>query len=224
MNKQSIQYQFVNLPALAFIATAVYTASNIFANVLSVKMMALPFAYPFNEVDAGTIIFPLAFIVRDMLHKNAGRKLASYVVLSVAGINVVMVLLFSLVTLLPPAPRWADSGAQEAFAMIFAPAGRIALASIVAQVISGLFNTYIFSKIIRSNPNKRDILASLISNALSIVLDTVIFALVAFASPQVPMAEIVSIIMVNILFKAAVALVGSPLVRLINVQVDPAML
>jgi queuosine precursor transporter len=212
------------LPAVAFIATAVYTASNIFANILSVKMAALPFAFPFNEVDAGSIIFPLVFIVRDMLHKNAGRKLAATVVLTVAGINVAMVLLFNLVAIMPAADRWAAEGGQAAFELIIVPAGRIALASIVAQVISGLTNTYVFSKVIRTNPLKKDIIASLLSNAIAITFDTIIFAFVAFAGPDIPLQELISIIVVNIVFKFFIALIGAPLVRLIKVQVDPSLL
>ncbi|NIZ40306.1 queuosine precursor transporter [Entomospira entomophila] len=208
----------------AAIATAIYVASNIFANILSVKIISLPLLYPFNEVDAGVIIFPIAFIVRDILHKNAGKKIAATVVISTAGINIAMVLLFHFVAILPPAPYWQASGAQEAFSMIIVPASRIALASIIAQILSGLFNTHVFSRIIRQNPEKKDIIASLISNLLAITLDTIIFTLIAFASPITPMETLLSIIVVNIAFKVLIAIIGAPTVRFIKIQVDKDLL
>ncbi|NIZ47190.1 queuosine precursor transporter [Entomospira nematocerorum] len=208
----------------AFIATAVYVASNIFANILSVKIISLPFLHPFNEVDAGVIIFPIAFVVRDILHKNAGKKIAATVVLTTAGINIAMVLLFNFVAILPPAPYWQESGAQEAFSMIIVPASRIALASIIAQILSGLFNTHVFSKIIRQNPEKKDILASLISNLLAITLDTIIFTIIAFASPNTPVETLLSIIVINIIFKVIIAIFGAPSVRFIKINIDKELL
>ncbi|NIZ19782.1 queuosine precursor transporter [Entomospira culicis] len=214
---------FISLPIAGFVVAAIYVASNIFANILSVKMLYLPFPFPFQEVDAGTIIFPVSFIVRDMLHKNAGRKIASVVVIAMVIISIAMVGLFQLAVALPPSPQWHASGMQEAFALIIGQSSRIALASITALLISGLFNTFVFSRIIRTNPEKKDILASMISNLLSIILDTILFALIAFGG-ILPWATMISIIMVNIVLKSIIALVGAPLVRLIKVQVDPKLL
>ncbi len=221
-NSQHSQSAPFSVPFLALLFTGLYVASNIFADILSVKMITLGSIGSFAiEVDAGTIIYPLAFVVRDMLHKIVGRKLASQVVIMTAGFNILMVALFNLVSVLPGAVWWVELGNQEAYDTIILAASRIALASIVAETISNLTSTHAFSKIIRSNPTKKDIKASLVSNFLATVIDSVLFGFLAFfGTPDFPFTAIISLILVNIVVKGLVALVGSPLIRLIKIQVD----
>jgi uncharacterized integral membrane protein (TIGR00697 family) len=215
-----------NVPFMALLFTGLYVASNIFADILSVKMLALGSISSFDiEVDAGTIIYPLAFVVRDMLHKVVGRRLAGQVVLMTACFNILMVILFNLVSVLPGAIWWVELGHQEAYDTIILAASRIALASIVAETLSNLTSTYVFSKIIRVNPLKTDIKASLVSNFLATIIDSTLFGFLAFYGvPDFPLVAIISLIIVNIMVKGLVAVVGSPLVRLIKIRVDHAYL
>lgn len=216
--------QFTRIPIAAFIVTTIYTASTIIANILSVKMILLPFVFPFNTVDAGAVIFPLSFIMRDMLHKNAGRAITAVVVVTVSIITLSITALFYLTSILPAPEIWKNSGHLEAFNLILIPTGRIALASVISQVISGLANTYFFSKIIRKNPLKKDMSASSISNILTAMIDSTLFTLIAFSFSYVSTKEIISIIIVNILFKWIIILLGTPLIRLIKIEVHQDLL
>lgn len=216
--------QLIKIPIVAFIVTAVYTASTIIANILSVKMILLPFIFPFNTVDAGAIIFPLSFIMRDMLHKNAGKTVTTVVVVTVSTITLSITALFYLTSILPAPEIWKNSGHLEAFNLILIPTGRIALASVISQIISGLVNTCIFSKIIRKNPLKKDISASSISNILTSVVDSTLFTLIAFSFSYISTKEIISIIIVNIFFKWIIILLGTPLIRLIKIEVHQDLL
>lgn len=215
-----------SVPFLALLLTGFYVASNIFADILSVKMITLGAIGSFAiEVDAGTIIYPLAFVVRDMLHKVVGRVRAGQVVIMTACFNILMVVLFNLVSVLPGAAWWVEMGGQTAFDAVILAASRIAIASIVAETLSNLTSTAVFSKIIRTNPLKTDIKASLVSNFLATVIDSVLFGFLAFyGAPEFPLSAIFSLILVNIVIKGLVALVGSPLIRLIKIRVDHAHL
>lgn len=53
------------------------------------------------SMDAGTLIYPITFTLRDLVHKVAGIKVARITILVVAGINLFIVGFFWLVAYLP---------------------------------------------------------------------------------------------------------------------------
>lgn len=213
----------------ALFFASLYAVCNVFADILSTKIFIVPF---FNwQADGGTIVYPLAFIARDLLHKTAGRRLAAHTVLFTAAFNAVMIGLFWLVFALPADNSWRfwesmplfDN--QTAYAHILLPVSGIVVASIISETASGLLNTAIFSRVIRKNPHKRDIAASLLSNALALTADSFLFSFLAFGLFQsFPLPVIVSIAAANIVFKAVIALAGAPLLRLVKCVENSSLL
>lgn len=196
---------------LALISTAMYVAAQLISNVLSTKITLLPWIH--LAMDGGTVIYPLTFTLRDFVHKTAGKKSARVVVITAAGINLAMVLLFWLVGKMPAEPGWIF---QTDYQNILTPVFRIVIASVISQVISELIDTEIFSRIYH---RFNDVLGSLLSNSVALVADSVMFCLIAFAGVM-PLAVVVSIIISNILVKFILSTISAPAIKLIPRTVD----
>lgn len=196
-------------------------AFQIFANILSTKIAILPLVH--MAVDGGTIIYPFTFTLRDFVHKTHGKKDARQVIIIAAALNAVMFGLFWLVGKMTPDPTWQF---QESYENILLPVGRIVLASIIAQIISELIDTEIFSyiykkfnfsrKIISDIPLHKigDMAAVFISNLGGLIFDSFIFSFIAFLG-ILPLATVFQIILMNILVKFIISILSAPSIRLI---------
>lgn len=193
------------------ISSSLYVSTQLISNVLSTKIALLPFIN--LPIDGGTVIYPLTFTLRDFVHKTLGKAASRQIVVFAAGMNGVMALLFILISKMAPDPTWPY---QEAYEHILLPVFRITLASIVAQIISELVDTEIFSRIYR---RFSDIRASFVSNAIALCVDSIAFSLIAFVG-SLPIGVVGQIIFTNILVKLLMSIVVSPAIRFVPRHVD----
>jgi hypothetical protein len=191
---------------LALVSSSLYVSFQIIANVLSTKITVLPFFH--LAVDGGTIIYPLTFTLRDFVHKTWGKNNARQVVIIAALMNVLAVLLFFAIGKMQPDASWAF---QSEYEKILMPVARITFASIIAQVISELIDTEIFSLVYHK---WSDVLGVLFSNGVALIIDSIIFSLIAFLG-VLPFSAVLEIIVANILIKALMSLVVAPTIRLV---------
>jgi len=191
---------------IALLSSSLYVSFELFANILSTKIAVLPIIH--LAIDGGTIIYPFTFTLRDFVHKTWGKKNARQVVIIAAALNAVMFLLFWLVGIMTPDPTWPN---QQAYNVILLPVGRIILASIVAQVISELIDTEIFSLIYH---RMNDVAAVFASNSISLVVDSFIFCFIAFLGAM-PIMTVLQIILANIIVKMIISLLSTPTIKLI---------
>ena len=74
-----------------------YVAAQMMADIASLRIIDVAG----NAVDAGTLIYPFTFTLRDLAHKIAGKDAARTLIFLAAGINLVMAGFFWLVADLP---------------------------------------------------------------------------------------------------------------------------
>jgi queuosine precursor transporter len=200
----------VNLtPAL--LSASFYSVSQVLANILSVKIAYLPIVH--LAVDGGTIIYPLTFTLRDFVHKAVGKKNARMVVIASAGISAVSALLLFLIGKMPADPSW---GLQGAYENVLMPVGRITVASLIAQLVSELIDTEVFSYFYKK---WSDIAGSFISNFIALIADSLIFSFIAFFG-ALPISTVLAIVISNILIKAIVSFISVPAIRLVRRNVS----
>ena len=196
---------------IGLLSSALYVASQLIANVLSTKIALVP---GLNwAVDGGTIIYPLTFTLRDFVHKTWGKQNARQLVVIAALLNFVMFGLFWIIAKLQPDPSWPF---QQAYEQILLPVGRIVLASVIAQIISELIDTEIFSVIYKK---VNDVAAVFLSNLVGLIFDSVIFGLIAFLG-ALPFGVVMEIILVNLLIKAVISIISTPTIKLVPRTVD----
>ena len=80
------------------ILSVMYVATQMLSDITSLKIISL-FGW---SMDAGTLIYPITFTLRDLVHKVAGLRVARLLIFLAAGINLFMAGLFWLVSILPP--------------------------------------------------------------------------------------------------------------------------
>jgi hypothetical protein len=194
------------------ILVASYIALQIFSDVGSLRIVMLGGM----SIDAGTFIYPLTFTLRDMVHKTMGKKGAQLMIVTAAGFNLLMAGYFWVVSILPPD---LGVGTQAEFGQVLAPLWRLVFASIVAEVISELTDTEIYSAWKNKVTSKHQWSRVLVSNAVSIPLDSFIFCWIAFGG-LFEAAVVWSIFFSNTIIKFATTLVSLPAIYLVKEKDD----
>ena len=182
-----------------------YVAAQIMADVASLRIVD---AWG-NAVDAGTLIYPFTFTLRDLIHKIGGKMAARTLIVLAAVINLVMAGFFWLVAELPPDPL---TGPQLGFGEVLAPVWGIVIASIAAEVVAELIDTEAYSRWVRRFGERHQWGRVLASNAIAIPVDSALFVGLAIASGVFPAQVALSIFWANVVFKGAVTIVSIPLI------------
>jgi len=190
------------------IVTAAYIACQMMSDIASLRIIVVAGL----SMDAGTLVYPFTFTLRDLLHKAGGVAVARTVILLAALINVAMALLFQVVAALP-----ADLtvGPQTAFATVLAPVWRIVFASIAAEVLSELVDTEMYRLWVTRLGSRHQWARVVGSNAVSVPLDSVLFCVLAFWGTM-PVSVVAAIIISNIIIKGLVTIVSIPGIYLVR--------
>ena len=113
--------------SLGALLSAGFVTLILLSNIASTKVVSvLGWAF-----DAGTIMYPITFALKDLIQKRYGRSAARKVIRTSYGLMAFAFLVFWVVGLMPSDPSWLN---QEAYDKILTPMGRIVLASIIAGI------------------------------------------------------------------------------------------
>lgn len=196
------------IPQAAVLTVAAYVAAQILADVGSLKIAWLAGF----SVDGGTFVYPLTFTLRDLVHKQLGRKAARTLIIAAAVINLLMAGYFAFLSRLSPDPSWT---LQQAFSDILSPVWRIVFASIAAEIVSELLDTEIYHIWVTRVTRRYEWMRVLLSNGFSIPVDSLIFCWGAFGG-LLPTAVVWSIFGANVLIKGLTTLVSLPAIYLVK--------
>ena len=179
-----------------------FVTTLIISNIASVKMVHVgPLVF-----DAGTILFPLAYIVGDIVTEVYGyRKMRTLVYIGI-GMLLLTSLTFWLVGLLPADVDWQN---QAAYDVILGVVWRIVFASIIAIFVGELVNSYIMASLKVKTKGKKLWNRLVGSSAIGGLIDTTIFSLLAFAGTM-DWATMLSLIVTVFGIKIATEIAFSP--------------
>ena len=186
-----------------------YVAAQMLADIASLRIIDVGG----SAVDAGTLIYPFTFTLRDLVHKIAGKSAARILIFLAAGINVFMAGFFWLVARLPPD---SFTGPQLEFGVALSPVWGIVVASIVAEVISELIDTEAYQRWVNRFGERHQWGRVLVSNAVAIPVDSAVFVGLATLFGVFPSQVAWSIFWVNVVFKGLVTLVSIPWIYLVD--------
>lgn len=160
------------LPIYELLA-GLFITTLIVSNIASVKITSAgPLVF-----DAGTILFPLAYIVGDIVTEVYGyRKMRSLVYVGIAML-ILTTVTFWVVGMLPPQAEWQG---QAAFDATLGVVWRIAGASVVAIFVGELINSYIMANLKVKNKGKKLWFRLVGSSAVGSLVDTSVFSVLAF--------------------------------------------
>jgi uncharacterized integral membrane protein (TIGR00697 family) len=196
------RFRYYDLVMAAFVT--VLLVSNIASAARIVKIWFFTF-------DAGTLLFPLAYIFGDVLTEVYGYARARRVIWVGFGANALMSGLLMLIGLLP----WAGFGpSTSAYYEVLGFTPRIVAASLVAYWAGEFSNSFVLAKMKIWTKGRflwsRTIGSTLVGQGV----DTGVFILVAFLG-AFRGSELLSLIISNYIFKVGVEILFTPITYLI---------
>ncbi len=205
MNRENSKY--INRLRYYDLVMAAFVAVLLISNILSTKITKLgPFSF-----DAGTLLFPLAYIFGDILTEVYGYARARRVIWVGFAANFLMSVLIIAVGKLPPAADWPF---QEAYMNVLGLTPRIVIASLAAYWVGEFSNSFIMAKMKIWTKGKLLWLRTISSTVFGEGIDTVIFVLVAFMG-ILPQQLLLAVIISNYIFKVGVEILFTPITYLI---------
>jgi len=188
-------------PLLA--CTALFVTCLLTANVIASKLVA----FGGLVVPAGIVIFPVSYIIGDVLTEVWGYAVARRVIWLGFACNAVMVAAIWLGGELPPAPFWSS---QDAYREIFGQTPRIVLGSFLAYLAGEFANSYVLARLKIVTAGRWLWIRTIGSTIVGEGLDTLVFIAIAFAG-TVPATAMLGIIGAQWILKVAYEAAATPL-------------
>lgn len=155
--------------------TALFVTSYLVSNVMAVKVISLFGLFYF---DAGTITFPFAYMLGDVLTEIWGFRTARKVIWLTFVCNIIMVLCTQIGVWLPSPDYLAETA--NAYNHIFNCVPRIVIASLTGFLLGEMSNAWLMEKIKEKTKGKRLWVRTIGSSAVAYLFDSLPFVLIAF--------------------------------------------
>ena len=187
-----------------------FVMTLIVSNIASIKVVAIgPLVF-----DAGTILFPLSYIVGDIVTEVYGyRKMRSLLYVGVVSLILTMTT-FWVVQILPASPDWPN---QVAYESILGVVWRIVLASVTALFLGEIMNAYVMARMKVRSKGKNLWVRMISSSVVGSAIDTVVFSTVAVLGTM-PFDALAQLMITVFLIKITTEVIVSPLtIKIINI-------
>jgi uncharacterized integral membrane protein (TIGR00697 family) len=196
-------YRYLDLITAAFVVVLIVS------NIASTKVVLFgPFTF-----DGGTLLFPLAYILGDLLTEVYGYKRSRRVIWTGFFLLMLAALTLGLVSALPAPGDEFSQQVAAAFSSLLGLVPRIVLGSLVAFWLGSFVNAYIMARLKVATGGRWLALRTIASTLVGQGLDTAVFLLIAFYGVwdnQLLLTVFVS----NYVFKAGVEVLFTPVIYL----------
>ncbi len=165
------------------VISAAFVGVLLISNVVAVKPIAFgaislgSFSLPL-VFDGGVFLFPLAYILGDVIAEVYGLKASRRAIFVAFALAAIASLTIFVVQISPPAAGWEN---QEAFAAVLGFVPRIVAASLIAFLAGQLLNAWVLDRM-RRQTKGRFLRSRLIGSTVAgQLVDTLLFCTIAFA-------------------------------------------
>lgn len=199
---------------LFMLAGILFAASLLISNIIASKIMMLGQL----AVPAGVLVFPLAYILNDVITEVWGYSKARLIIWSGFAVNLLMVFFFTVTLAVPAAPFWEG---QDAFRTVLGSTPRIVAASLMAYLLGSFLNAWIMSRFKIKTGGRGFSVRAVASTIVGEGADSAIFITVAFAG-LFPSGVLLTMIVTQALVKIAFEVLILPLTIVVVKQVKKA--
>ena len=229
---------------LFVVLCGIFLTNAIVAEIIGVKIFSgeaflgyepahinlLGFTLDFN-LTAGALIWPIVFITTDIINEYFGkagvRKISVFTAILIAYVFVII----SIATSLPPAGFWVDVNNTDpsgnnfnidyAFKTIFRQGLGIIFGSLTAFLIGQFLDVAVFQKLKQITGSKYLWLRATGSTLVSQLIDSFVVLFIAFfVFGNWSFNQVVSVGIINYIYKFSVAILLTPLIYLAHSIID----
>ena len=210
MNTQSQPSSFLAVIASFFVGILIISNIASSAKIVDfgVSIFSIPLAF-----DGGTILFPIAYILGDLLTEVYGYKASRRVIWTGFIVLCFCSLLFFLLRALPGEATWESYAGSQAYDAILGgmSSGGIAAASLSGYMIGSFSNSAILSRLKVLMKGKALWVRAMASSLAGQLLDSFAFVSVACLTGVFGCELFATLALTNYLFKLAVEVIIFPL-------------
>jgi len=191
-----------SVSVLFMFAGILFAICLLISNILATKIILVgSWAAP-----AGVLIFPIAYIINDVIVEVWGYQKARLIIWSGFAVNLLAMLFFSLAIFVPAAPFWQN---QQAFSIVLGSTPRIIVASLLAYLIGSFLNAIVMSKVKVLMKGKDFSVRAILSTLIGEAADSMIFITIAFAG-NLPFNVLMGMILTQACIKTVYEIVILP--------------
>ena len=180
------------------------------------------------SLTCGVLLWPLEFIITDIVNEYYGPKAVRRISYTAVVLITYAFIMFYAAMKIPPADFWISSkkdagipNMQEAFGGIFGQGMWIILGSLTAFMVSQLIDVTVFHKIKKMTGEKWIWLRATGSTLVSQLVDSFVVLFIAFKIGNGWSWKLVlAICLVNYMYKFTMAIILTPLIYLLEKQIE----
>lgn len=232
---------------LFIILSGIFLTNALLAELIGVKIFSLESTlglHPANirlldgiildfNLTAGVILWPVVFITTDIINEYFGKKGVKKISFLTVGFIAYSFIAIYLVTLLVPAEFWMKLHSHDtngkpfdvnyAFNKVFIQGLGIIIASIFAFLVGQFLDVYVFQKLRKITGSNKIWLRATGSTLVSQLVDSFVVLFLAFyvfADTKWSIANVISVGIINYIYKFSVAILLTPLLYVAHYLID----
>ena len=234
---------------LFIVLSGIFLTNAILAEMIGVKIFSLEQTFGFNpaqipllkgfvldfNLTAGVVIWPVVFIVTDIINEYFGKEEVKKVSYLAASLISYVFIVIWIVTYLAPADFWLNINSTDssggsfdvnyAFNKIFRQGAGIIVGSLVAFLIGQLLDVYVFHKLRKITGSKMIWVRATGSTLVSQLVDSFVVLFIAFyilapSNAQWSVQQVISVGIINYIYKFGVAILITPMLYLAHYIID----
>jgi len=173
------------------------------ANILAAKIISIGSW----SVPAGVLIFPIAYILNDLIVEVWGYSKARLIIWAGFVVNILAAIFYTLAIVIPPAPFYEG---QQAFQTIIGNSIRLIFASLMAYLSGSFLNAFVMSKFKVLTKGTNFSFRAIFSTLIGEGADSLFFIIIGFAG-IFSLGILVKMIITQALIKTAYEIIVLPL-------------
>lgn len=183
---------------------ALFCVSLVVSNIVAGKLYQAPFGI---VLTSAVWLFPIVYIVGDIVPEVYGLRTAQRIIWLAFGANAFAIVFFMLTLALPAPAFWTGQGA---FTTVLGFTPRLLLSSFCAYIVGTHANAWVMVTMKRLTAGRWLWTRTISSTIVAETLDSTIFIGLAFAG-VVPLAALPGMILAQAVFKSTYEIIATPL-------------
>lgn len=193
--------------------TTLFSVLVVVGNLTYQKFVVLDLSFASFELGVGVLMYPLTFVISDLLAEFYGKRRALLAVKLSVVMNLIVISLIQLYSFLP-ATSWSAVN-DETFNLVFGKFGVAFVASLIACFISQNVDIIIYLFLKKTFKDRFLAFRNFVSTSVALLIDSSVIIGIMCYFEVLPIAKMAELIINSYSYKLFFAMLLSPLFYLV---------